>query len=957
MKRWYGLLLPFFLSASFVSGYVAPQDRQYVDYFLRLQAAELFRKRSFLLNYSCAYVHGDRLSGVDLHFSYYRTLSINQSRKLLVGVAQELVARINQDPSLHERNLLPEPFTLDQIHLKIETDNVFSAQADIETVQRMVLDRGKIVYYSYPASTLFYGRITQFEETLEQARMMLGEKVPFSGGSAPKNDEPQPTSEPTPESPESSQEALTVAIDPPAAVPMTPVYEVKRMAIGQENYLELPSEASPVTKDLGGDNLLGFFFEKVSEMFPDPHSKVSRGHYHLGRVEIPSSPLPEPSEDYSPQHVAVKDIPDMVEGPQREEQRWTIAALPADTPAPTVLQQIETDQPQPENQLAAQLTPTPTDDETLSDVFQEEVDDSVEQETQPSSSKAAQEPLTIGLVVPQEREDQQETSLPQLVDDEKESALPLPAEGIEEPLSRDAAQPREEVDVTTPEEIHTEPWYRRVVQWVHGSPRPAEASVEPASSCPAPAVKEEDNERGDDQTSRDGSDAALPVDAPAFEQDGPEVQPSLEEMNDATDEPSSAPTIFQRIYGWFDRSLSQKPENTRMEQSPADDAPRTEQLPVHEEEEALSTTSQKTEEVEPEPAQPSSEKPSVMKQFGQWLRVAPRNTSASVEAAADEADSMPMEATASPPAEVRRPEPARGIVPPPELIDETQDDEALEEASVAPVYEKLIGWLSASKDSFSEDSAQEDATQPAEDAQPETTDQEAGDEPTRPWYARAMALFEQSSPEAGEQDIAYIPLTEEMNSAVQTEASLSHDQQSQPSEGWFDKVKAWAVVAPRTVEEKEPSAAQGSEASKKSALASDDRGDVDDGISWVERFSDWIRGDHFEDGDGLPAVSGGSIPEDGEAASSSRGSSDLAATLGEVDRPDQAWEEIENDINDDDDDETVRPGIMTRAFSAVHSFWQSAIGEPSVPPHREVRGESTASVERPEQISDAQQSS
>ena len=179
MKKWCTLLFPFLIGASFLCGYAAPQDRQYVDYFLRLQAADLFRKRSFLLNWSCAYVNQNRIQGVDLCFSCSRTLSLKQARKLLVVVAEELVKNINSDSSIRERKLLPEPFTLNQLYIKIDTDNVFSAQADVENVRTMCLDRGNISYETYPASTLFYGRTTSFQETLEFARMLVGEPSRF----------------------------------------------------------------------------------------------------------------------------------------------------------------------------------------------------------------------------------------------------------------------------------------------------------------------------------------------------------------------------------------------------------------------------------------------------------------------------------------------------------------------------------------------------------------------------------------------------------------------------------------------------------------------------------------------------------------------------------------------------------------------------------------------------------
>ena len=178
MKRWCTLVFPLLVCTSVLCGYASPQDRQYVDYFLHLQAAGLFRSQSFLLNWSCAYINGNRLQGVDFSFSCYRTLSVNEARKMLVSVAEELVRGINNDPSIKERHLLPEPFKLNQLYLKIETENVFSAQCDPETIRVMILDRGNISYESYRASTLYYGRSQTECETLEMAQLLIGEIPP-----------------------------------------------------------------------------------------------------------------------------------------------------------------------------------------------------------------------------------------------------------------------------------------------------------------------------------------------------------------------------------------------------------------------------------------------------------------------------------------------------------------------------------------------------------------------------------------------------------------------------------------------------------------------------------------------------------------------------------------------------------------------------------------------------------
>ena len=173
MKRWCGLVLPLILGATFLCGYVAPQDRKYVDYFLKLQAADFFRSRSFLLNSSQAYVSRNGLERIEMRFSFYRALTVNQARELIVSVAQELVERINSDSEIRSRKLLTSPFHISGLYLEIRTDNVISKHADVESVQRITLNKGTLTYQSYPASELLYGRTSVYKESFEQALMFL----------------------------------------------------------------------------------------------------------------------------------------------------------------------------------------------------------------------------------------------------------------------------------------------------------------------------------------------------------------------------------------------------------------------------------------------------------------------------------------------------------------------------------------------------------------------------------------------------------------------------------------------------------------------------------------------------------------------------------------------------------------------------------------------------------------
>ena len=84
MKRWCGLIFSLVIGATLLCGYVAPKDRKYVDYFLKLHAADLFRSKSFLLESSWAYVSRKGIERIDMRFSFYRVLTVNQARELIV---------------------------------------------------------------------------------------------------------------------------------------------------------------------------------------------------------------------------------------------------------------------------------------------------------------------------------------------------------------------------------------------------------------------------------------------------------------------------------------------------------------------------------------------------------------------------------------------------------------------------------------------------------------------------------------------------------------------------------------------------------------------------------------------------------------------------------------------------------------------------------------------------------
>ena len=254
MKRWFTLLLPCILGMTVLSGYVSPEDRKYVDYFLRLQAADLFRTRQFLLNSSWSYISRKQIERIDLSFTYFRSLTWDQARQLIVSVAMELVEKINSDSTMKAKHLLPEPFTLDQLALEIRTDNICSADADIVTIQRMCLNHGQLTYYSYPASALFYGRTTTYKESFQQALMLLDLPTEFDSEAstlvAPKEAEQRVIEESQMPIMTPSPEEIQRAVEPADVPVMKPLMkEPKRIDVEVENGLR---EEKPKTNDQVG---------------------------------------------------------------------------------------------------------------------------------------------------------------------------------------------------------------------------------------------------------------------------------------------------------------------------------------------------------------------------------------------------------------------------------------------------------------------------------------------------------------------------------------------------------------------------------------------------------------------------------------------------------------------------------------------------------------------------------
>ena len=150
------------------------QKKRYVDYFLHLYAAELFRNQSFVLNKSWSYISPERLECVGMNFSCYKAMTVDQSRRMVVGLINQLLDRINADTEMKARHLVKEPFYAKRLRLEIRTDNIFSENSDVASVRLIRFNGNEIVYESYPKSTIYSGSPrTLCRETFEDALMKL----------------------------------------------------------------------------------------------------------------------------------------------------------------------------------------------------------------------------------------------------------------------------------------------------------------------------------------------------------------------------------------------------------------------------------------------------------------------------------------------------------------------------------------------------------------------------------------------------------------------------------------------------------------------------------------------------------------------------------------------------------------------------------------------------------------
>ena len=152
---------------------ILTKDKQYVEYFLRMHSAELFRDQAFVLDKSGCYVSPKRLEMVEMSLSCYKVLTLNQARKMIVDLSLDLLDKINADSGMKERGLVTSRFTVDRIKLKVKTNNVFSKNADVTSIRMMELDHGVLTYETYTPSTLYTGFSKTYKETFQYALMLL----------------------------------------------------------------------------------------------------------------------------------------------------------------------------------------------------------------------------------------------------------------------------------------------------------------------------------------------------------------------------------------------------------------------------------------------------------------------------------------------------------------------------------------------------------------------------------------------------------------------------------------------------------------------------------------------------------------------------------------------------------------------------------------------------------------
>ncbi len=302
------------VSSLLLCGYIAPQDRKYLDYFLKLYSAELFRDKNFVLVSSYSYVGVKNIEQIDMILSCSKPLGRRQARELIVNMIDDIILAINEDENLKKRGFLARPFTVDRLTLEIRTDNVWSANIDVDTCKTIRLSNSKITYDTYPWSTLLSAGSESYTEEYQYARMLCGKHTEYTPPKRPYNPELLPYNaivseeNPVPGTPMPSKPVRNASKAPMhvfvGAMDATNVAPAKvSESLGSIDWVAPPSDVIEVpvqtekfpqnTKD---QDYIKDIKGKLNELFPDgqPQQNSIRGKVQNGTLQIwkenPASP-------------------------------------------------------------------------------------------------------------------------------------------------------------------------------------------------------------------------------------------------------------------------------------------------------------------------------------------------------------------------------------------------------------------------------------------------------------------------------------------------------------------------------------------------------------------------------------------------------------------------------------------------------------------------------------------
>ncbi len=401
-----------------------------------------------------------------------------------------------------------------------------------------------------------------------------------------------------------------------------------------------------------------------------------------------------------------------------EEHSSLVAAVESSEPPSAVEEQPESPQEPWYKRVTKWMRVTPREEEVSKEAVQEPVDISDDKSLSSSEEQPElpQEPWYKRVTkwmqaAPREGTSKEEVREPvDISGDEELSPSTVPAEessplvAAEEPIE---PLPAAEEQPESPQE----PRYKLVTQWMEAAPREEEGSKE--------SVQEPIDMSGEEE---------LPsVSAPAEEEpssllaavESSEPPPAVEEQSESPQEP-----WYKRVTKWMRVTPREEEVSKEAVQEPVDIS----------DDENLSSSE--------EPSEASQEP--WYKRATRWMKVAPRDDETPKEMPQESA-TLSEDGAPLPALEPVKPKPAKNVVPPPELLDETQENEIIETSSDSPVYEKLMSWLQSAKEPFSSETPEEPSGDDEETSPSDATGVLIAETGT-PWYENLIAMF-QGTPE------------------------------------------------------------------------------------------------------------------------------------------------------------------------------------------------------------------